>query len=492
MNFAIATRRMPLCSDSAEIFRSLFAASRYAFWLDSNSEDREYARFSFMGDCAGPYAYRLHNFVQERTVVVRNNGITEEFATNVFEFLEQQLSATTVKEDYELPFNFRGGFVGYLGYELMSVTEQVYGQTSSIPDATLLFVDRFLAVDHATDELYLIALHQDDPSAAEGWFIQIESALGAIAPSRDRDFPVVSLCHPHDVEPYLLRDRTAYLNQIAAVKEQIIQGQSYEVCLTNRVRVPVAQSGAREVLCAYLTLRHINPAPYACFLRLDSISVLCSSPERFLKIGPDRVVEAKPIKGTMRRGIDSVEDDANKQRLLSDERFFSENLMIVDLLRNDLSRTCVPGTVYVPALMQVESYATVHQLVSTIRGDLQQSSVQCVAQCFPGGSMTGAPKKRTLEIINALEGSPRGIYSGAIGYFSLNGTVDLNVVIRTVVLDGSNAEIGVGGAVIHLSDAEEEYDEMLLKALAPFSALATLGMSPPYPCLRVEEKEGPR
>jgi para-aminobenzoate synthetase len=482
MNFEIAARRMSLRSDCAEIFQSLFADSPYAFWLDSNSEDKEFARFSFMGDCFGPYSYRLQNFVQGHTIVVRNDGTTEEFDTNLFEFLEQQLKSMTVKEDENLPFDFRGGFVGYLGYELMAVTEQVYGHTSSIPDATLLFVDRFVAIDHATNELYLVTLHQDDPSAAEGWFNYIEDALGEITTSKGRRFPAVSLCHPHDVEPYLLHDRTAYLNQIAAVKEEIIQGQSYEVCLTNRVRVPVAQNGAREVLCAYLALRHINPAPHACFLRLGSISILCSSPERFLKIGPDRVVEAKPIKGTTRRGVDSVEDDANKQRLLSEERFFSEHLMIVDLLRNDLSRTCVPGTVHVPALMQVESYATVHQLVSTIRGDLEQPAVRCVAQCFPGGSMTGAPKRRTLEIINALEGSPRGIYSGAIGYFSLNGTVDLNVVIRTVVLDGSIAEIGAGGAVIHLSDAEEEYDEMLLKALAPFSAVAIL----------MEDREGPR
>jgi anthranilate/para-aminobenzoate synthase component I len=493
MNFEIATRRMPLRSDSAEIFRSLFAASPYAFWLDSNSEDKEYARFSFLGDCSGPHAYRLHNFVSGNTLVVRNNGTSEEFATNLFEFLEQQLNATKVKDEEDLPFNFRGGFVGYLGYELMFVTENVHGHTSSLPDATLLFVDRFLAVDHATDSLYLIALHRNDASAAEDWFIQIESALAEIKPSKDRHFPIVSLCHPHDVEPYLLHDRTAYLHQIAAVKEQIIQGQCYEVCLTNRVRLPIAQNGAREVLRAYLALRHINPAPYACFLRLDSISVLCSSPERFLKTGQDGVVEARPIKGTIGRGVDSVEDDANKQRLLSDERFFSENLMIVDLLRNDLSRTCVPGSVHVPALMQVESYATVHQLVSTVRGTLQQSPVQCVARCFPGGSMTGAPKKRTLEIINALEGSPRGIYSGAIGYFSLNGTVDLNVVIRTIVLNGSIAEIGVGGAVIHLSNAEEEYNEMLLKALAPFSAMATLAaVSPPYPTVTVEEREGPR
>ena len=474
MNFEIATRKMSLYSDSAEIFRSLFAASSYAFWLDSNSEDKEYARFSFMGDCSGPYAYRLQSFVPRQTIVVRNDGTTEEFDTNLFEFLEQQLNATTVTEDAQLPFDFRGGFVGYLGYELMSVTEQVSGHTSSIPDAALLFVDRFVAIDHATDELYLIALHQDDASGAEDWFNCIQNAFGEITHSNGRHFPAVSLCRAHDVEPYLLHDKTAYLNQIASVKEAIIQGQSYEVCLTNRVRVPVAQSAAHEVLRAYLALRHINPAPYACFLRLDSISVLCSSPERFLKIGRDRVVEAKPIKGTMRRGVDPVEDDANKQRLLSDERFFSEHLMIVDLLRNDLSRTCVPGTVHVPALMQVESYATVHQLVSTIRGDLQQSAVQCVAHCFPGGSMTGAPKRRTLEIINALEGAPRGIYSGAIGYFSLNGTVDLNIVIRTVVLNGSIAEIGAGGAVIHLSDAEEEYDEMLLKALAPFSAVAIL------------------
>jgi para-aminobenzoate synthetase len=456
------------------MFEALFMHAPYAFWLDSSRHEQGLARFSFMGAGDGPESYRIESFVEGGTRLVHAGGETEEVDLDVFSFLDQRLASYSVKGDSALPFDFCGGFLGYFGYELMAVTEQVLGHKSSIADAILLFVDRFIAIDHATNELYLVALHQGDSTASVAWCDYVIEVLRTRVISKQQSQAPPRLLDPDDVEPFLLHDRAAYLRRIDLARQKILEGESYEVCLTNRVRVPISSDASEGIFGAYLTLRQINPAPYSCLLRFAQISVLCSSPERFLKISPNGVVESKPIKGTMRRGANKAEDESNKQYLLTEEKFFSENLMIVDLLRNDLTRSCVPGSVHVPTLMQVESYATVHQLVSTIRGILEETPARCVARCFPGGSMTGAPKRRTLEIIDDLEGVPRGIYSGAIGYLSLNGAVDLNIVIRTVVIHDTVAEIGVGGAIIHLSDPQEEYEETLLKALAPFSAIASL------------------
>jgi para-aminobenzoate synthetase len=266
------------------------------------------------------------------------------------------------------------------------------------------------------------------------------------------------------------RGREQYLADIARCQAALAAGESYEVCLTDQI----STDASPDPWGLYRVLRQTNPAPFAAYLRLGALTVLSSSPERFLSVDRERRVEARPIKGTTRRSADPIEDATLCAELTSDEKTYAEHLMIVDLLRNDLGRVCEIDTVRVPELMVVERYTTVHQLISTITGVLeeQRTPVQCVRACFPGGSMTGAPKLRTMSIIDETEREARGVYSGAIGYFGLDGTVDLSIVIRTIVMRPGATTIGAGGAIVMQSDPVDEFDEILLKARAPMSAIA--------------------
>jgi para-aminobenzoate synthetase len=267
----------------------------------------------------------------------------------------------------------------------------------------------------------------------------------------------------------LARSRDQYLEDVEASIDHLLDGDSYEICLTNQLTIETHI----DPLTLYRRLRRANPAPFAAYLRFGDFAVLSSSPERFLRVGRDRDVEARPIKGTSRRGATPEEDTRLAAALAADEKNRAENLMIVDLLRNDLGAICEVGSVSVPEMMSVETYETVHQLVSSVRGRLcpEAAALDAVRSCFPPGSMTGAPKRRTTEILDRLEGAPRGVYSGAIGWLGLGGAADLAVAIRTIVLAGHRATIGAGGAVVLQSRPEREYEEMLLKAAAPLRAI---------------------
>jgi para-aminobenzoate synthetase len=265
------------------------------------------------------------------------------------------------------------------------------------------------------------------------------------------------------------RDRApeSYAAAFAAVQEHLHAGNSYEVNLTHRL----TRESDLDPVTAYLRLRELNPAPYSGFLQHDVAGarawLLSSSPERYAVITPDRHLETKPIKGTTPRGVTADEDEVHRERLATDPKTRAENLMIVDLLRNDLAMVCDVGSVEVPALMQVETYESVHQLVSTVRGHLRDdvTTVGALQALFPAGSMTGAPKLRTMQIIGEVESSPRGVYAGAFGWISGDGPADLGVVIRSLTTDGNGTwTLGTGGGITVKSEVGEEWAESEWKA----------------------------
>ncbi len=462
----LSVKRLDTLYDSERAFVHLYGESETAFWLDSSKVER--ARFSFMGDAAGPLGAAISYDVGDGELRIERAGETEVLNESIFDYLSREMRRMRYLSD-DLPFDFNCGFVGYFGYELKADCEGNDAHRSTMPDAAFVFADRLIVFDHLEQCTYVLCVTESDGvEEGERWLAETGLRLASLqpltAPAWDGS--------EREGEPVpfrLSRSHGQYLEDIATCKQRLTEGETYEICLTNKITADVAA----EPLPLYRTLRRVNPAPFSAYLRFGARAVLSSSPERFLSVGRDRWVEAKPIKGTCPRGETPAEDVRLAEELRTGEKNRAENLMIADLLRNDLGVVCEVGTVHVPDLMHIESYETVHQLVSTVRGLLREDvePPDCIRACFPGGSMTGAPKKRTMEIIDELEGEARGVYSGAIGYLGLSGGCDLNIVIRTIVVEEEKATLGVGGAIVMQSDAEDEYQETLLKARAPMAAI---------------------
>lgn len=446
--------------DTSELYEKLYAYDDRTLWLDSSKVEEGLSRFSIFGlqgkKRGHTIKYDVDKKLVEKTFVASQEK--EIFEENIFDFLK----ANRPRWDYDetLPFDFQLGYIGYFGYELKKDTENVSNKHSySYPDAYLKYCDRALVYDHLEKKLYLLSYGDD-----LDWKEDIKKILDVdleIKKEREekRKFPKLKF----------VKDKKTYTEDILKIKELICAGETYEVCLTNRLDIFDKIDGKKY----YMELRDKSPGQYSAFLPLDELKIASSSMERFLRVDKDKIVSTKPIKGTIKRGESKAEDESLIEELRSEEKTKSENLMIVDLLRNDLGKFCEIGSVEVPKLMDVETYKTLHQLVTTVSGKIKEDVdiIEVLEKTFPGGSMTGAPKKRTLEIIDELETYPRGVYSGTIGYISNNSTMDFNIVIRTALIEEDKATIGVGGAIILLSDEEEEFDEIVLKAKGSLLAL---------------------
>jgi anthranilate synthase component 1 len=443
--------------DPAEAFRALGGGEGAVFWLDSGVGAT--TGWSYLG-------------VSDRFAIasVAGNAVVEEPSGSshegtILDFLRAQRAVEPFDMD-AVAGPFRLGWVGWLGYELHAQTLGTpAARASRYPDAAFLFADRALAFDHATRTVTLLALEGVDASE-----ILPDAPRRSSSPQSGRiettPSPAATWAYPD----------SAYLAMIESCQRSIAAGDAYQLCLTTEARIDIRPDPVET----YLALREFSPSHHGGFLRIAGVSLLSSSPEQFLAVEPDGTIESKPIKGTRRRGTTPEEDEALRAELLASDKERAENLMIVDLVRNDIARVSELGTVSVPSLLEVESYAQVHQLVSTVRGRLRTGldALDAVASCFPAGSMTGAPKHSAVLLLDALEERPRGVYSGAFGYLGLDGRLDLAMVIRSIVLDAEGATIGTGGGITALSNPLDELEETRIKAAALLRALGVEGGQP--------------
>jgi para-aminobenzoate synthetase len=453
------------------VYERLFAGAETSFWLDSADAPTWLAQCSYMGTTAGADRCVAYYDVDSGDVEVDHGGVETIEHKSIFDYLDGELRRIAVEPPEGVERGLLGGYVGYLGYELKADCGSPNVHSSDLPDAAMMLANRVVAVDHTKDKTWVFALCRDEDPEAELWLDATAALVEALIAAPPEERPPAPPSDPGGHVSFRSgRGESRYLADVESSQEELLAGESYEVCLTDQF----STDASPEPFELYRQLRRSNPSPFAAFLRFGDYAVVSSSPERFISVDRERQVMARPIKGTISRAEDPAADEARRQELADDEKTYAEHLMIVDLLRNDLGVVCDVGSVGVPQLMAIEPYATVHQVVSTIVGRLaeERSAVECVRATFPGGSMTGAPKERTMEIIDGLEQEARGVYSGSIGYFGADGSTDLNIVIRTIVMRPGRTTIGAGGAIVMQSDPREEFEEILLKARAPMAAIA--------------------
>jgi len=463
-----------------------FQDMSFLLFLDSATDPEHLGRYSFLA--ADPAtAVRSKGLLTQQLV----EGTWIRVAADPLAHVGALVAAHAAEPVAELP-PFQGGAAGYVAYDWGMMLEHVprprYDDLA-VPDLLLGLYDWVIAWDHAAGRAWVISTGipergraRERRAAQRLAFVKRRLADGRTAgqadgghdPDRRSARPPVRQSAPSYPVPGIpgVRSnftREGYLDAVARVIEYVYAGDIFQANLSQRLEAPLVGTP----LDLYRRLRHRNPAPFSAYLDFGDLVVASSSPERFLRVHPGGRVETRPIKGTRPRGLSPEHDAALARALVESDKDRAENVMIVDLLRNDLSRVCRAGTVRVPELFAVEHYATVHHLVSTVVGELapEHDAVDLLRVAFPGGSITGAPKVRAMQIIAELEPTQRAAYCGSIGYLSLSGALDTSIVIRTCLVLGRDVYVQVGGGIVADSDPEQEYRETLDKARGLIAAL---------------------
>jgi para-aminobenzoate synthetase component 1 len=442
----ISRQRLPVWLDPEAAYSALYRDATDSFWLDSS-------------DGSG----RSHIGAGRRVVPEAGGGAA------LLSALGAELAACRTEAGDRHGFSL--GLVGWFAYELGEWTVAHPGRETGAPPVAspgaFLRADRAIEFDPAARSVTLLTVGDRDPGA-DRWREDVEAALTRAAQGMAEPAPVA----PRTAAAIWRDTDDRYLAMIEACKRAIDRGDAYQLCLTTSAQVPTSE----HPLDVYRRLRATSPTHHGGLLRIGGTALLSASPEQFLSISPHGTVSTSPIKGTRPRGSAPAEDARLRHELEASEKERAENLMIVDLMRNDLARVCELGSVEVTRLLQVESYPQVHQLVSTVRGRLASgvTALDALRACFPAGSMTGAPKASAMRLVAQLEGAPRGVYSGVFGYLGFDGSADLAMVIRSIVLDASGATVGAGGGITALSEPAEELAEVQLKAAALLAALGAV------------------
>jgi para-aminobenzoate synthetase component 1 len=443
------------------------AAEPFSFFLDSGMDPQKLGRYSFMG--SDPFLV-MKSRGDEITLI--KDGAEEKKRGNPFDKLGELLE-TYKLDSGECPVPFTGGAVGYFSYDLCHFIERLpktVVDDLNLPECYLGFYDAIVARDHLTNRTYLIAT--GFPEAEEGKRRRrAEERLNELrnkvllAPPPD---PIAEPSIKKGIELKANFSHEGYLAAVARAREYICAGDIFQVNLSQRFETDLPLPPYE----LYRRLRKINPAPFANYFNFDETVIAGASPERFMKVTGDRV-ETRPIKGTKPRGKTPEEDRKLAESLLKSVKDRAENIMIVDLERNDIGRVCRYGTIKVTELAMLETYPTVFHLTSTVVGQLREGKgrIDLLKASFPGGSITGAPKVRAMEIIDELEPTRRSVYTGSLGYLSFNGDMDLDIVIRTIIIKDNRAYFQVGGAIVYDSEPEAEYRETLDKGKALIQAL---------------------
>jgi para-aminobenzoate synthetase component 1 len=449
------------------------AARPGAVLLESGTREPRLGRWSFLA--CDPF---LTLRSKGRRIEVTAGGSSMVRQGDPFAALKDLLAEVRVERPAEAP-PLVAGAMGYFGYDLGRFVERIPERAvddAPIADCHLGFYGAVLAIDHTSSRAWVSAIGapETDPAVAGQVARRRAEELAQSVQGRSPLAPPLSpSASPGPTGGALPLasgfTREEYLRAVRRAKEYIAAGDIYQVNLSQRLHARLAS----DAFSLYQRLQESNPAPFAAYFTTPEAAIVSCSPERFLEVR-GREVETRPIKGTRPRGATPEEDARLAAELLASEKDRAENVMIVDLERNDLGRVCEFGSVHVPELFAVESYATVHHLVSTVRGRLrpEMTALDCLRASFPGGSITGAPKVRSMEIIEELEPTRRGVYTGAIGYLCFSGDMDVNIVIRTLVVKGETAYFQVGGGIVADSDPEAEYQETIDKGQALAAGLA--------------------